>query len=72
MLLLRREDAVLRTLPLPVSARRMAILLIVVVAIDAAAALLIPNPRLWCALIPALIPALTPFAIFGRRAPAKS
>jgi hypothetical protein len=44
-------------------ALRMAVLLVVVVALDAAAALFIPKPAVWCARIPALIPLLTPAVI---------
>jgi len=47
-------------------AGRMAILLCSVAALDAAAALFIAKPQLWCALIPALIPILTPVAILSR------
>lgn len=50
----------------------MAILLFVVVALDAAAALFIAKPLLWCAIIPALIPVLTPAVIFTRGAISKS
>jgi hypothetical protein len=49
----------------------MAILLCVVAAIDAAAALLIPKPRLWCAVIPALIPIFTPAVLFSFRRSSK-
>jgi hypothetical protein len=62
----------MRILPFPVAARRMAILLFVVVALDAAAALFIAKPLLWCAIIPALIPVLTPAVIFTRGAISKS
>jgi hypothetical protein len=53
------------------AAIRMAILLCTVAAIDAAAALLIPNPRLWCAVIPALIPIFTPAVLFSFRRSSK-
>jgi hypothetical protein len=43
----------------------MAILLCSVAAIDAAAAFLIAKPQLWCAIIPVLIPLLTPAAILS-------
>jgi len=43
----------------------MAILILVVAALDVAAALLIAKPVLWCAVIPALIPLLTPAVIFS-------
>ena len=56
----------MRILPWPTSARRMAILICVVGAIDAAAAYFIAKPLLWCATIPGLIPLLTPVAIFSR------
>jgi hypothetical protein len=57
----------MRILPLSICARRMAILLCLVSAIDVAAVFLTARPHLWCALIPALIPILTPVAIFSRR-----
>jgi hypothetical protein len=41
-----------------------------VVAVDAVVALLAQHPAMWCAMIPALIPLLTPLAIFFRRAKA--
>lgn len=50
--------------PVPIIARRMAILMLSVVAIDAAVALLSQHPAMWCAIIPGLIPLLTPAAIF--------
>jgi hypothetical protein len=53
------------------AAIRMAILLLAVCAIDIAAALLIAKPRVWCAVIPALIPIFTPAAIFSFRKPSK-
>jgi len=49
-------------------AQRMAILLILVCAIDVVAAFLSAKPQLWCAIIPVLIPIFTPAAIFSRRA----
>jgi hypothetical protein len=58
--------------PIPSCARRMAILLCVVVTIDALAALLIAKPQVWCAIIPALIPIFTPVAIYTRRVQPKS
>jgi hypothetical protein len=58
--------------PVPSCAKRMAVLLCAVAAIDAAAALLIPKPQLWCAIIPALIPILTPVAIYQRDVQPKS
>jgi len=61
-----------QTLPLPVSLRRMAVLICLVGAIDVAAAFLTAKPQLWCALIPALIPIFTPAAIFSRRVQSKS
>jgi hypothetical protein len=51
------------------AAIRMAILLC---AIDVAAALLIAKPRLWCAVIPALIPIFTPAVIFSFRGSSKA
>ena len=50
----------------------MAILITVVGAIDAAAAFLIAKPQIWCAIIPSLIPLLTPLVIFSRNVPSKS
>jgi len=58
--------------PVPSIARRMAIILCVVAAIDALAAFLIAKPQVWCAIIPTLIPIFTPFAIYSFRAQAKS
>jgi hypothetical protein len=55
-----------RILPLPVCARRMAILITVVAAIDVSPVFLTEKPLLWCAIIPALIPILTPAVIFSR------
>jgi hypothetical protein len=49
----------------------MAVLILVVVALDVASALLIAKPVLWCARIPALIPLFTPAVIFTRRAQSK-
>ena len=46
-------------------AKRMAILLCSVAAIDAGAAFFIAKPRLWCAIISVLIPLLTPAAILS-------
>jgi hypothetical protein len=37
----------------------MSVILTVVVALDAAAVMFAPNPRLWVSLMPALIPLLT-------------
>lgn len=62
----------MQMLPMPTCVRRMAILIFLVVAIDAAAAYFIAKPALWCALIPVLIPLFTPFAIFSRRVQPKS
>jgi hypothetical protein len=50
----------------------MAVLLCVVVAIDAAAALFIAKPQVWCLLIPTLIPIFTPAGILSRSVPPKS
>jgi hypothetical protein len=58
----------MQILPVRSAAIRMAILISVVVAIDALAALLIAKPVRWCATIPGLIPLLTPLAIFSFRA----
>ena len=59
----------MQVLPLRSCAIRMAILICLVGAIDAAAAFLIAKPLLWCAIIPAIIPILTPAAIFSWRSP---
>lgn len=48
-------------MPARSAALRLAILLGVVCALDAAAALLLPNPRIWCA---AVIPSLMLFSPF--------
>jgi hypothetical protein len=61
------EKIDMQTLPVPVIARRMAVLLCSVGAIDAAVPLLVPHPQIWCAIIPTLIPFLTPVAIFWPR-----
>jgi hypothetical protein len=57
----------MHVLPVRTCALRMAILLCSVVAIDGAAALLTAKPQIWCAVIPALIPILTPAAILSNR-----
>ncbi len=54
-------------LPLRSAAKRMAILMCAVCAMDVAAVFLTAKPQLWCARIPALIPLLTPAVIFSRR-----
>jgi hypothetical protein len=54
----------MHTVPVPVAARRMAILLCSVAAIDAAVAFFLQHPKVWCALIPVLIPLLTPAVLF--------
>jgi hypothetical protein len=54
--------------PVPVIARRMAVLLCVEGAIDAVVALLAQHPQIWCAVIPVLVPLVTPVAIFFPRA----
>jgi hypothetical protein len=53
------------------AAIRMAILLCVVVAMDAAAALLIAKPRFWCMVIPILIPIFIPVVLFSRDGPSQ-
>jgi hypothetical protein len=50
----------------------MAVLILLVAAIDIAAAFLTAKPQLWCALIPALIPLFTPALIFSRGVESKS
>jgi|HubBroStandDraft_1064217.scaffolds.fasta_scaffold505457_2 hypothetical protein len=62
----------MQILPVRSCAIRMAILLCVVVTLDAAAALFIAKPLLWCATIPALIPLLTPAVIFSTRVQSKN
>jgi hypothetical protein len=49
----------------------MAILICFVCAIEIAALFLTAKPQLWCAIIPGLIPILTPAVIFSRRAQSK-
>jgi hypothetical protein len=63
----------MRDIPARTAAMRMGILLVSVCALDAAVALLVPHPRLWCAIISGLIPLLTPalllsFGIFDEPA----
>jgi hypothetical protein len=55
----------MRVRPVASCAKRMAVLLCVVAALDAAAAWFIAKPVLWCAMIPALIPLLTPAVILA-------
>jgi hypothetical protein len=61
-----------RMLPLPVSLRRMAVLICLVCAVDVTAAFLTAKPQLWCALIPVLIPLFTPAVMFSRSVEARS
>jgi hypothetical protein len=61
----------MQILPLRSAALRMAILLFVVCALDVAAVFLTARPQVWCAVIPALIPILTPAAIFSLRVQSK-
>jgi hypothetical protein len=63
----------MRDIPARTAAMRMGFLLVSVCALDAAVALLVPHPRFWCAIIPGLIPALTPalllsFGLFDKPA----
>jgi len=53
--------------PFRSAALRMAVVLCFVVALDVAAVFLTAKPQVWCAVIPALIPLLTPAVIFSRR-----
>jgi hypothetical protein len=53
----------MRILSTRACAIRMAVLLCVVAVLDVAAAFLTAKPQLWCAVIPALIPILTPAVI---------
>ena len=46
------------------AALRMSVLILCVCALDTAAVFLPAKPRLWCAIIPVLIPLLTPAMIF--------
>jgi hypothetical protein len=57
--------------PVRTAAIRMAILMCLVCALDIAGALLIAKPRLWCPLIPTLIPLFTPAVIFSHRTKVK-
>jgi len=66
------EEILMQIRPLPSAALSMGILLCLVAAADVAAVFLTARPRLWCALIPALIPLLTPAVIFSRRVHSKS
>jgi hypothetical protein len=60
----REEEIPMRVLPIRTAAARMAALIVCVCALDIAAVFLTAKPRLWCAIIPALIPLLTPAGIF--------
>jgi hypothetical protein len=62
----------MHVLPVRTCAVRMAILLCAVVAVDIAASFLTAKPQLSCAVIPALIPILTPAAILSNRVPSKN
>jgi hypothetical protein len=53
--------------PVPIIARRMMGLLCAVAAVDAAVALFAQHPAVWYAMLPALIPLLTPVTIFFPR-----
>jgi hypothetical protein len=55
----------MRDIPARTAAIRMGILLVSVCALDAAVAFLVPHPRLWCAIIPGLIPVLTPVLLLS-------
>lgn len=73
MLAINYLEVSMRVLPPRLCAQRMAILLCVVVALDVVAVFFTARPRLWCAIIPALIPLFTPAAIFSfRRVPSKN
>jgi hypothetical protein len=50
----------------------MAILLCSVAALEVAAALFTAKPQLWCAVIPAFIPLLTPAVIIAKLVPTKN
>jgi hypothetical protein len=67
-----RGEISMQILPLRSAAIRMAILFCLVCALDIAAVFLTAKPRLWCALIPTLIPIFTPAVIFSHRANAKN
>jgi len=58
--------------PVRSCALRMAILLCSVAALDVAAALFAAKPQLWCAVIPAFIPLLTPAVILSKLVPTKN
>ena len=61
----------MQLVPVRTAVIRTAILLCVVVALDAAAALFIAKPVLWCARIPTLIPLFTPFVLMTWRGKAR-
>jgi hypothetical protein len=67
-----QERFSLQMLPMPVCARRMAVLFFLVCVIDVVASFLTAKPQLWCALIPVLIPLFAPAAIFSRSATSRS
>lgn len=54
----------MQVLPVRTTALRMAILITCVCSLDIAAVFLISKPLLWCAMIPLLVPILTPAVIF--------
>jgi hypothetical protein len=55
----------MRVLPVPVIARRLAVLLVSVATLDAAVALMVPHPAVWCACVASLMTLLAPLTIFG-------
>jgi len=61
----------MQILPLRSCAIRMAILILLVAAIDVAAVALSARPLFWATIIPGLIPVFTPAAIFTLRAQSK-
>lgn len=62
----------MRILPVLSRARRIAVLIVLVVAADDAAVSLIAKLVRGCVIIPTLIPIFTPMAIFSYRVPTKS
>jgi hypothetical protein len=68
----QRGENPMHTLPTRLVAIRMAILLCLVGTIDVAAVFLTAKPRVWCAVIPVLIPLFTPAAMFSFRAKARN
>jgi hypothetical protein len=60
-----KETISMLDIPARTAAVRMGVLLVSVVALDVAVALFVPHPRLLCAIIPGLIPLLTPVLLLS-------